>query len=90
MTFTGAASAAGVVDLRIAGRIYRFTAPIGTDAVAAAQLLVQRVELVEFVETDELDDTSRGASGYGSSGGHAALADGASQTASGPSTRQGA
>lgn len=43
LTFTGAASAAGVVDLRIAGRIYRFTAPIGTDAVAAAQLLVQRI-----------------------------------------------
>lgn len=55
-----------------------------------AQLLVQRVELVEFVETDELDDTSRGTGGYGSSGGHAALADGASESGPGPSTRQGA
>lgn len=38
-----------------------------------AQLLVQRVELPEFAEVDELDDTSRGAGGYGSSGGHAIL-----------------
>jgi dUTP pyrophosphatase len=40
-----------------------------------AQLVVQRVELPDFVEVDELDDTSRGAGGYGSSGGHAALRD---------------
>jgi dUTP pyrophosphatase len=39
-----------------------------------AQLVVQRVELVDFVEVTELDDTSRGAGGYGSSGGHASLA----------------
>lgn len=38
-----------------------------------AQLVVQRVELPDFVEVDELDDTSRGAGGYGSSGGHAIL-----------------
>ena len=38
-----------------------------------AQLLVQRVELVSFVEVDALDETSRGAGGYGSSGGHASL-----------------
>ncbi|MGX1805974.1 dUTP diphosphatase [Nocardia sp. NPDC055321] len=38
-----------------------------------AQLLVQRVELVEFMEVDSLDDTERGAGGYGSSGGHASL-----------------
>lgn len=42
-----------------------------------AQLVVQRVELPELVEVDELDDTSRGAGGHGSSGGHARL-DGAS------------
>ncbi|WP_374222859.1 dUTP diphosphatase [Williamsia sp. CHRR-6] len=40
-----------------------------------AQLLVQRVELPEFVEVDHLDETSRGADGYGSSGGHALLGD---------------
>ncbi|WP_439032755.1 dUTP diphosphatase [Gordonia terrae] len=38
-----------------------------------AQLLVQRVELPDFVEVDQLDDTARGEGGYGSSGGHAIL-----------------
>ncbi|WP_063050140.1 dUTP diphosphatase [Nocardia arthritidis] len=38
-----------------------------------AQLLVQRVELADFVEVDSLDETTRGAGGYGSSGGHASL-----------------
>ncbi len=42
-----------------------------------AQLLVQRVELVDFVEVSELDETSRGTGGYGSSGGHASLVGGA-------------
>lgn len=46
-----------------------------------AQLLVQRVELVDFVEVDELDDTTRGAGGYGSSGGHASLTPGAQHVA---------
>ncbi|MGW0035757.1 dUTP diphosphatase [Gordonia sp. NPDC003376] len=40
-----------------------------------AQLIVQRVELPGFVEVDELDDTSRGTGGHGSSGGHAILGD---------------
>ncbi|WP_336081792.1 dUTP diphosphatase [Nocardia sp. SSK8] len=40
-----------------------------------AQLLVQRVELVGFTEVDDLDETARGAGGYGSSGGHASLTD---------------
>ncbi|MEV6276195.1 dUTP diphosphatase [Nocardia sp. NPDC051832] len=44
-----------------------------------AQLLVQRVELVDFVEVDSLDETARGAGGYGSSGGHAILADAAKE-----------
>ena len=38
-----------------------------------AQLIVQKVELVTFVEVDELDDTVRGAGGHGSTGGHASL-----------------
>ncbi|CAM2732074.1 dUTP diphosphatase [Skermania piniformis] len=41
-----------------------------------AQLLVQRVELTDFVEVPELDETSRGSGGYGSSGGHASLTGG--------------
>ena len=38
-----------------------------------AQLVVQRVELPEFTEVEDLGGTSRGSGGYGSSGGHAAL-----------------
>ncbi|AXK88772.1 dUTP diphosphatase [Nocardia farcinica] len=46
-----------------------------------AQLLVQRVELVDFVEVEQLDETSRGAGGHGSSGGHASLTPGARSAA---------
>lgn len=38
-----------------------------------AQLLVQKVELPDFVEVSFLDETVRGDGGYGSSGGHASL-----------------
>ncbi|MFL6139966.1 MAG: dUTP diphosphatase [Frankiaceae bacterium] len=37
-----------------------------------AQLVVQRVERVGFVEADELPRSERGAAGHGSTGGHAA------------------
>ena len=33
-----------------------------------AQLVIQRVELVDFVEVEELDETMRGDGGYGSTG----------------------
>ncbi|AKA96825.1 Deoxyuridine 5'-triphosphate nucleotidohydrolase [Corynebacterium ulcerans] len=33
-----------------------------------AQLVIQKVELVDFIEVEELDDTVRGSSGYGSTG----------------------
>lgn len=36
-----------------------------------AQLVVQRYERVRYVEVEELDDTTRGAGGYGSTGGFA-------------------
>jgi len=38
-----------------------------------AQLVVQRVEHAVFVEVQNLDETERGAGGYGSTGGHATL-----------------
>lgn len=38
-----------------------------------AQLVVQRVERVAFQPVDELPDSSRGAGGHGSTGGHAGL-----------------
>ncbi len=39
-----------------------------------AQLVVQRVERVRFVEVEQLPRSGRGSGGYGSSGGHARLA----------------
>ncbi|SHL31456.1 deoxyuridine 5'-triphosphate nucleotidohydrolase [Pseudonocardia thermophila] len=41
-----------------------------------AQLVVQRVEEVRFVEVDALPESERGTGGHGSTGGHAALTDG--------------
>lgn len=41
-----------------------------------AQLVVQRVEHVDFVEVADLAGSERGAGGYGSTGGHSALANG--------------
>ncbi len=38
-----------------------------------AQLVVQRVERAHFIDVDELPDSSRGAGGHGSTGGHAGL-----------------
>jgi dUTP pyrophosphatase len=38
-----------------------------------AQLVVQRVERADFHVVEELPDSSRGAGGYGSTGGHASL-----------------
>ncbi|WP_412539732.1 dUTP diphosphatase [Longispora sp. K20-0274] len=40
-----------------------------------AQLLVQRVERAAFVVVADLDETTRGTGGHGSTGGHAALAE---------------
>lgn len=39
-----------------------------TRGMRIAQLLVQKVELVDFVEVDDLDETERGAGGHGSTG----------------------
>jgi dUTP pyrophosphatase len=51
--------------------------PVTTARIARgdriAQLVVQRVERADFVVVEELSDTSRGAGGHGSTGGHASL-----------------
>lgn len=39
-----------------------------TRGMRIAQLVIQRVELVDFIEVEELDHTVRGAGGYGSTG----------------------
>ena len=41
-----------------------------TRGMRIAQLVIQRVELVDFVETAELSETERGTGGYGSTGTH--------------------
>jgi dUTP pyrophosphatase len=51
--------------------------PVTTARIARgdriAQLVVQRVERADFDVVEELSDTSRGADGHGSTGGHASL-----------------
>lgn len=73
-------NAPGTVDAGYRGEIK--VCLLNTDRDAAvdikrgdriAQLLVQRVELPDFIEVTFLDETVRGAGGYGSSGGHASL-----------------
>lgn len=39
-----------------------------TRGMRIAQLVIQRVELVDLIEVEELDDTERGAGGHGSTG----------------------
>ena len=41
-----------------------------TRGMRIAQLVIQRVELVDFTEVEALDETQRGAGGYGSTGTH--------------------
>jgi dUTP pyrophosphatase len=38
-----------------------------------AQLIIQRVEQVAFIEAGELPDSSRGSGGFGSTGGHSSI-----------------
>ncbi|MGW5237991.1 dUTP diphosphatase [Monashia sp. NPDC004114] len=52
-----------------------------------AQLVVQRVERVRFVEVDSLDETSRGDTGHGSTGGFGAGGDGSPNVGETPPTR---
>lgn len=49
-----------------------------------AQLIVQKVEQVRFVEVDELPVSERGAGGHGSTGGHERLRSGAVPVAPSP------
>ena len=85
MAAKGIATTAGVIDAGYRGEIK--VALINLDPAVPivvhrgdriAQLLVQRVELVDLVEVSSFDeaglaDTSRGEGGHGSSGGHASL-----------------
>ncbi len=65
---------AGVVDAGYRGEVQVVLANLGREPYAVkkgmkiAQMLIQPVETVEIMEADELDDTSRGPGGFGSTG----------------------
>ncbi len=65
---------AGVIDAGYRGEVQVVMANLGrepfviTAGMKIAQLLVQPVETVAVTEVEELDDTSRGEKGFGSTG----------------------
>ncbi len=65
---------AGVVDAGYRGEVRVVMANLGTEpfeiksGMKIAQMLIQPVEAPTIVESDTLDDTSRGAGGFGSTG----------------------
>ncbi|MGP0565867.1 dUTP diphosphatase [Nitrospina sp. 32_T5] len=65
---------AGVIDSQYRGEVRVLLFNHSDEDVAVkkgdriAQLLVQKVERVDFVPVEELDETARGANGFGSSG----------------------
>ena len=65
---------AGVVDAGYRGEVQVVMINLGRDVyeikagMKIAQMLIQPVQTVEIVETESLDDTSRGEGGFGSTG----------------------
>lgn len=65
---------AGVVDAGYRGEVRVVMINLGKEpfsikkGMKIAQMLIQHVETVEVIEADELDDTSRGKGGFGSTG----------------------
>jgi dUTP pyrophosphatase len=65
---------AGVVDAGYRGEVRVVMVNLGTEpfeikpGMKIAQMLIQPVEAPTIVESDSLDDTSRGAGGFGSTG----------------------
>jgi dUTP pyrophosphatase len=66
----------GVIDTQYRGEIMVTLANLGsedciiTEHQKIAQLLIQKVKLPRVEEVDELDETERGKSGFGSTGTH--------------------
>ena len=83
-------NAPGTVDAGYRGEVRVCLVNLGQEPIALhrgdriAQLVVQRVERVRFVEVAELAASGRGTDGHGSTGGHAALAPPAAPSATGP------
>ncbi len=75
-TAHGIKTLAGVIDSGYRGEIQVGLINLGNEDVViakhqkVAQLLIQKVERADFEETDMLNDTSRGAGGFGSTGKH--------------------
>jgi dUTP pyrophosphatase len=71
-------NAPGTIDAGYRGEVQVLLINLGREPVILrrgdriAQLLLQRVGTAQVVEVDELDDTSRGAGGFGSTGGTSA------------------
>jgi dUTP diphosphatase len=74
ISLKGAHRLAGVIDAGYRGEVQVVMANLGrepfviTAGMKIAQLLVQPVETVAVTEVEELDDTSRGEKGFGSTG----------------------
>jgi dUTP pyrophosphatase len=74
LSLRGAHRLAGVVDAGYRGEVRVVMANLSREPFAIqkgmkiAQMLIQPVVTVEIVEADELDDTSRGEGGFGSTG----------------------
>lgn len=68
------ANAPGTIDAGYRGEVKVILVNLGDEPVEiapgdrVAQLVMQRVGVAEVVEVDELDDTTRGAGGFGSTG----------------------
>jgi dUTP pyrophosphatase len=68
------ANAPGTIDAGYRGEVQVLLVNLGSDPVTlrrgdrVAQLLLQRVGRAEIVEVEELDGTSRGERGFGSTG----------------------
>ena len=73
------ANAPGTIDSDYRGEVKAILVNLGTEAFSirrgdrVAQLVLAPVTRAGWLEVDELDDTARGAGGFGSTGGLAAL-----------------
>jgi len=74
LSLKGVHRLAGVVDSGYRGEVQVVLVNLGPETFAVkkgmkiAQMLIQPVQTVEIEETSELDDTSRGEGGFGSTG----------------------